>query len=143
MRGWEPRIQRGDAAEKRAVRSSQAQVSATWPRSHTSTGPGHRCRLETRPGTLATRESRLLDDFPVTKPRPTPCEVSSFRGLIGLVCVSHHSCVRLRAAPRTVAHQAPPSRDSPGKNTGAGCRVLLQGNFPTQGSNSCLLHLLP
>ena len=110
MRGWEPRIQRGDAAEKRAVRSSQAQVSATWPRSHTSTGPGHRCRLETRPGTLATRESRLLDDFPVTKPRPTPCEVSSFRGLIGLVCVSHHSCVRLRAAPRTVAHQAPPSR---------------------------------
>ena len=24
-----------------------------------------------------------------------------------------------------------------------GCRVLLQGNFPTQGSNSSLLHLLP
>lgn len=27
MRGREPRIQKGDAAEKRAVRSSQAQVS--------------------------------------------------------------------------------------------------------------------
>ena len=25
--------------------------------------------------------------------------------------------------------------DSPGKNAGVGCRVLLQGIFPTQGSN--------
>ena len=32
--------------------------------------------------------------------------------------------------------------DSPGKNTGVGCRALLQGIFPTQGSNSCLLQLL-
>ena len=34
-------------------------------------------------------------------------------------------------------------RDSPGKNTGVGCRALLQGIFPTQGSNPhllCLLH---
>ena len=33
--------------------------------------------------------------------------------------------------------------DSPGKNTGVGCRVLLQGTFPTQGLNLnlfCLLH---
>ena len=29
--------------------------------------------------------------------------------------------------------------DSPGKNTGGGCHALLQGIFPTQGSN---LHLL-
>ena len=29
--------------------------------------------------------------------------------------------------------------DSPGKNTGVGCHALLQGIFPTQGSN---LHLL-
>ena len=29
--------------------------------------------------------------------------------------------------------------DSPGKNTGLGCHALLQGIFPTQGSN---LHLL-
>ena len=28
--------------------------------------------------------------------------------------------------------------DSPGKNTGVGCHVLLQGIFPTQGSNSGL-----
>ena len=33
--------------------------------------------------------------------------------------------------------------DSPGKNTGVSCHDLLQGIFPTQGSNlclSCLLH---
>ena len=32
--------------------------------------------------------------------------------------------------------------DFPGENTGVGCRFLLQGIFPTQGSNQCLLHLL-
>ena len=30
--------------------------------------------------------------------------------------------------------------DSPGKSTGVGCRALLQGVFPTQGSNRGLLH---
>ena len=30
--------------------------------------------------------------------------------------------------------------DSPGKNTGVGCHVLLQGIFPTQGSNPGLMH---
>ena len=30
--------------------------------------------------------------------------------------------------------------DSPGKNTGVGCHFLLQGIFPTQGSNQGLLH---
>ena len=32
--------------------------------------------------------------------------------------------------------------DSPDKNTGVGCHALLQGIFPTQGSNPYLLHLL-
>ena len=34
--------------------------------------------------------------------------------------------------------------DPPGKNTGVGCYILLQGTFPTQtqGSNLSLLHLL-
>ena len=43
----------------------------------------------------------------------------------------------------TVARQAPLSMDSSGKNTGVGCHFLLQGIFPTQGSNLhllCLLH---
>ena len=30
--------------------------------------------------------------------------------------------------------------DSPGKSTGVGCHILLQGIFPTQGSNPGLLH---
>ena len=32
--------------------------------------------------------------------------------------------------------------NSLGKNTGVGCQALLQGIFPTQGSNPCLLRLL-
>ena len=32
--------------------------------------------------------------------------------------------------------------DSPGKTTGVGCHVLLQGIFLTQGSNLCLFCLL-
>ena len=31
-------------------------------------------------------------------------------------------------------------RSSPHKNTGVGCHVFLQGIFPSQGSNSSLLH---
>ena len=31
---------------------------------------------------------------------------------------------------------------SPGKNAGVGCHFFLQGIFPTQGLNPCLLHLL-
>ena len=31
---------------------------------------------------------------------------------------------------------------SPGKNTGVGCHVLLQGIFPTQGLHLCPLRLL-
>ena len=32
--------------------------------------------------------------------------------------------------------------DSPGKNTGVDCLALLQGIFPTQGSNLCLFYFL-
>ena len=56
------------------------------------------------------------------------------------VCtLSCFSRVQLFAIPWTIAHQAPLSRDSPGKNTRVGCHALLQGIFPTQGSNSRLL----
>ena len=43
-----------------------------------------------------------------------------------LLLLSRFSCVRLCAIPETAAHQAPPSRDSPGKNTGVACHFLLQ-----------------
>ena len=64
------------------------------------------------------------------------------------VCVCMHaymlscfSCVLLFAILWTVAYQAPLPWDFPGKNTGVGCCALLQGIFPTQESNPCLLHL--
>ena len=56
--------------------------------------------------------------------------------------LSDFNCVRLCdpvdcSPPRSSVHG-----DSPGKNTGVGCHLLLQGIFPTQGSNPHLLCLL-
>ena len=45
------------------------------------------------------------------------------------------SRVWLFATPWTVALQAPCPWDFPGKNIGVDCRFLLQGIFPTKGSN--------
>ena len=45
----------------------------------------------------------------------------------------------------SIDHSAPSFSvygDSPGLNSGMGCHALLQGIFPTQGSNPSLLHLL-
>ena len=50
-------------------------------------------------------------------------------------CFSH---VQLFAIPWTVGHQAPLSRGFSSKNSGVCCHALIQGIFPTQGSN---LHL--
>ena len=61
----------------------------------------------------------------------------SFRAML---CVFMFSCLRLFVTPWTVAH--PLSVGLPSKNTGMGCHFLLQGIFPTQGSNVCFLHLL-
>ena len=52
------------------------------------------------------------------------------------------SSVPLFASSWSIAHRAPLSMDSPGKNTGVGWHGLLQGIFPTQGWNPCLLRLL-
>ena len=58
--------------------------------------------------------------------------------------LSHFSHVRLFATLWNVALQGPFAHgDFPGKNTGVDCHALLQGIFPTQGSNLhllCLLH---
>jgi len=62
-----------------------------------------------------------------------------------------HACVHdksLRSCPtlcNPMNYRPPDSSihgDSPGKNTGVGCRALLQEIFPTQGSNPDLLYLL-
>ena len=59
-----------------------------------------------------------------------------------------YKCVCLVAQSCPTLHNpldcSPPSSsihgDSPGKNTGVGCYILLQGTFPTQGSNLGLPH---
>ena len=57
-----------------------------------------------------------------------------------LTCMWSYSVVSNSLRPWTVTHQAPLSRDAPGKNTREGCNILLQGIFPTQESNWHLLH---
>ena len=58
---------------------------------------------------------------------------------MSVVCAQLLSPVQLFTTPWTVACQA---WDFPGKNTGVGCRVLLQGIFPIQRWNLRLLYLL-
>ena len=50
------------------------------------------------------------------------------------------SRVRLFATPWTVAYQGPRPWDFPGSSPGVDCHFLLQGIFPTQGSNPGLPH---
>ena len=51
------------------------------------------------------------------------------RDYVLLVCVfSHFSCVQLFAALWSVAHQAPMSMDSLGKNSGVGCHNEINCN---------------
>ena len=54
---------------------------------------------------------------------------------IAVLCLDAQSCLTLfdpmdSSMPGSSIH-----RESPGKNTGVGCRALLQGIFPTQGLN--------
>ena len=52
-----------------------------------------------------------------------------------VLCLVTQSCLTLCSPPGSSVH-----RDSSGKNTGVGCHALLQGIFPTQGSNSGFPH---
>ena len=51
--------------------------------------------------------------------------MSIIPGLLLLLLLTRFS-VQLCVTPQMAAHQAPPSLDSPGKNTGVGCHFLLQ-----------------
>ena len=57
----------------------------------------------------------------------------------GCACMLTHLTL---CDPRTVACQPACPWNSPGKNTGVGCHLLLQGIFRTQGSNLALLHCI-
>ena len=78
------------------------------------------------------------------------CTVSDLSSLIPyyfisfillFVCAQPLSCVRLFVALWTIAHQAPLSTGFSRQETGAGCHLVLQGIFPTQGLNLRLLWL--
>ena len=56
--------------------------------------------------------------------------------------LSHFSCVQLFAILWIIDHQVSRPWDSPSMNTRVGCHALLQGIFPTQGQNPCLLPAL-
>ena len=61
--------------------------------------------------------------------------------LLCLLCCAESLCpVRLFVTSWTVARQTPLHGDSLGKNTRVDCHALLQGIFPTQGSNPDLPH---
>ena len=58
-------------------------------------------------------------------------------------CMLNHSVMSKSFQPHGLqAARLLCSRDCPGKNTGVHCHFLLQGLFPTQGSNQHLLCLL-
>ena len=72
-------------------------------------------------------------------PRHNILGCSKLRCAYMISCFNH---VRLFKTPWTVVPRLLCQWDSPGKNTGVGCHVLLQGIFLTQGSNPRLLRLL-
>ena len=57
-----------------------------------------------------------------------------------LLLPSRFSCVQLCATPWTVACRGPLSMEFSRQSTKVGCHALLQGLFPTQGSNPRLTH---
>ena len=70
------------------------------------------------------------------------CVCSTGWNLHGVcACRVAQSCLTLRPHGLYSARLLCPW-DSPGKDTGVGCHALLQGIFPTKGSNPCLLCLL-
>ena len=59
-----------------------------------------------------------------------------------ILCTCMRSVISDSATPYTVAYQAPLSMGSPRQEYWSICHFLIQGIFPTQGSNPCLLLLL-
>ena len=81
--------------------------------------------------------------MPVSLATPVNWRQRDFCWVLGCV----HVCLVAQLCLTLQPHGLQPARllcpwDFPGKNTGVGCHFLLQGIFPTQGLNLCLLHLL-
>ena len=56
------------------------------------------------------------------------------------ICLVVQSCLTLCNPMDCIPSGSSVHGYSPGKNIGVGCHALLQGIFPTQGSNPCLPH---
>ena len=93
---------------------------------------------------LLVSESTELQVLPSNKCLHYSVQSSSLASeeVLGESAYSAHACSAASAVPDSLRpHGLYPARllcpwDSPGKNTGGGCHVLLQGIFPTQGLNS-------
>ena len=73
-------------------------------------------------------------------PSPACVLQSSLAYLCYVLCLVAQSCLTLCNAMDCSPPGSSVHEDFPGKNTGVGCHFLLQGTFPTQGSNPHLLH---
>ena len=60
---------------------------------------------------------------------------------LDVLCLATQSCLTLGGTMDCSPPGSSVHGDFPGKNTGVGCHALLQGIFPTQGSNPGLPHL--
>ena len=131
-------------------------LSLPSPHSSPSAAPLHTLAVQQDAGTLLGRgtpkEPRCVQEgagWPSQIPGGTGKGVSFawFWGISGRLQESvrerEWSCSVMSNSLRR--HGLQPTRvflpwDSPGKDTGVGCHFLLQGIFPTQGSNPGLLH---
>ena len=96
------------------------------------------CRRHISVNTLLSPSSSVSSSTTLSRHQIVKVDNFLKLSLFPWICCSV-SCVRFFATPWTVAYQAVHG-DSSGKNTGVGCHALLQGIFPTQGSNPGLVH---
>ena len=108
---------------------------------HAAFAPGHYSKFTQSPSVVIYSQGSQL--------RITECFklLCLFMCVCVCVCVcvlihakSFQSCLTLCDAMDSSLPGCPGHEDSPGKNTGVSCPSVLQGIFPTQGLNPCLLH---
>ena len=99
---------------------------------------------------MGERKTFLFNNFNDIFPQSFEQGALHFQlGWVREVCSQTCKCSKLLKSCLTLSNpmdRSPPVSsfhgDSPGKNIGVVCHTLLQGIFPTQGSNSHFLHLL-
>ena len=130
--GLAPAVLAARLCAGRAGCSLHSPLSSASSLSHLHWSPGWVCRA----GLTHPKSACLSVNYPV---KHSLTKITSIRFSYACYAKSLQSC------PTLQPHGLQPARllcpwDSPDKNTGAGCHALLQGIFPTQGSNAGLLH---